>query len=66
MAGLMVSLQLTRLAAAPTVTNNMIQLSVEHGMSAALPIGLTYFGQHIAACEDIEESCRYVSIARKL
>ena len=66
LARLMLSLQISRPATVPVVTLNMIQLSIEHGMSPVSPIALTYFGQHIATCGDIEEGCRYVNIARKL
>ena len=66
LARLELSLQYTRPVAAPIVTMHMIRLSVDHGMSPVSPLGFTYFGQHVAACGDIEQGCRYVNLARKL
>jgi hypothetical protein len=66
LARLELPLQYTTPVAAPIVTMHMIRLSIDHGMSPVSPLGFTYFGQHVAACGDIEQGCRYVNLARKL
>jgi len=50
----------------PLITMKMVQLSIEHGMSAMSPIGFTYYGMLIASLGDIREGCRYARIGRQL
>jgi hypothetical protein len=66
LARLITALYYTMPAGIPIITLKMIQLSINHGMSPVSPIGLVYFGHHVASCGDISKGCHYLNIARKL
>ena len=51
---------------APHVVQQIIQLSLSHGMSPASPLGFVHFGSYAANLGDISEGYRYVKLARSL
>jgi len=53
---------------APYVTQHIIQLSLDHGMSpvSPIPIGFAHFGSYMAKLGDISGGYHYVKLARSL
>jgi predicted ATPase len=51
---------------APYVTQRIIQLSLDHGMSPESPIGFVHFGSYMAKLGDIRGGYHYVKLARSL
>ena len=51
---------------APHVAQQIIQLSLSHGMSTASPLGFVHFGSYMANLGDISEGYSYVKLARSL
>ncbi len=50
----------------PYVTQQIIQLSLMHGMSPVSPVGFVHLGSYVAKLGDISEGCRYVTLALSL
>eukprot|EP00986_Skeletonema_menzelii_P007042 scaffold2704_cov162-Skeletonema_menzelii.AAC.2 len=51
---------------APHVMQQIIQLSLLHGMNPVSPIGFVHLGSYIAKLGDVSEGYRYVKLARLL
>ncbi|KAL7439121.1 hypothetical protein ACHAXM_006808 [Skeletonema potamos] len=51
---------------APYVTQQIIQISLNHGMSPVSPIGFVHFGSYMAKLGDIRGGFNYVKLARSL
>jgi len=51
---------------APYVAQQIIQLSLDHGMSPVSPIGFVHFGSHMAKLGDISGGYHYVKLAISL
>jgi len=51
---------------APFVTQQIIQISLNHGMSPVSPIGFVHFGSNMAKLGDIRGGFNYVKLARSL
>ena len=51
---------------APHVAQQIIQLSLSHGMSPASPLGFVHFGSYTAKLGDISGGFNYVKLARSL
>jgi len=51
---------------APSVMQQIIQLSLLHGMSPVSPIGFVHLGSYTAKLGDISEGYRYVKLSRSL
>jgi hypothetical protein len=51
---------------APYVTQQIIQLSLHHGMSPVSPIGFVHLGSYMAKLGDIRGGYHYVQLARSL
>jgi predicted ATPase len=51
---------------APYVTQHIIQLSLDHGMSPVSPIGFAHFGSYMAKLGDISGGYHYVKLALSL
>ncbi|KAL7491484.1 hypothetical protein ACHAWT_001521, partial [Skeletonema menzelii] len=51
---------------APHVAQQIIQLSLSHGMSPASPLGFAHFGSYAANLGDIRGGYNYVKLARSL
>ncbi|KAK1742112.1 putative AAA ATPase [Skeletonema marinoi] len=51
---------------APFVMQQIIQLSLLHGMSPVSPIGFVHLGSYMAKLGDISEGYRYVKLSRSL
>jgi predicted ATPase len=52
--------------AVPYVTQRIIQLSLDHGMSPVSPIGFVHFGSYMAKLGDISGGYNYVKLALSL
>jgi predicted ATPase len=50
----------------PYVTQRIIQLSLDHGMSPVSPIGFVHFGSYMAKLGDINGGYNYVKLAHSL
>ncbi len=50
----------------PYVTQQIIQLSLSHGLSPVSPIGFVHFGSYVAKLGDISGGYRYVKLALSL
>jgi hypothetical protein len=55
-----------RPATVPYVTQRIIQLSLDHGMSPVSPIGFVHLGSYIAKLGDIRKGYHYVKLALSL
>jgi predicted ATPase len=51
---------------APYVAQQIIQLSIDHGMSPVSPIGFVHFGSYMAKLGDIRGGYKYVKLALSL
>ncbi|KAL7495135.1 hypothetical protein ACHAWT_009264 [Skeletonema menzelii] len=63
---LMTGMAQTTPESAPRVAQQIIQLSLDHGMSPVSPLGFVHFGSYSAKLGDISGGYSYVKLARSL